>query len=406
VIVNDQNSPLPFGRAASRDGLSHGVLPRPVETAKHTEPGQTIFETAASTTKTRSKQARNRFVVFSHFVLSLAVFAAIAAGGAAWYGKMRFEEPGPLAEKALFTVERNTNIRDVAVRLYTAGIIEDERIFYYGVRASGNSAKLKAGEYEIAANASMRDVMNTVISGRSVQYGVTIPEGLTVQQAWARIANNEALTGPMPAELPAEGMLIADTHTFPRGTSRESVVTRLVEMQKSLVEEIWAKRNPDIPVKDINEFVTLASIVEKETGVAEERPRVAAVFVNRLRQGMKLQSDPTIIYGIFGGAGKPSDRPIYKSDIENPTPYNTYTIDALPPGPIAIPGRAALEAVANPPETKELFFVADGTGGHVFAETYEQHNENVVKWRAIEAEREAAAKAEAEKAAAGAQSGG
>jgi UPF0755 protein len=404
--VNDQNTPSPFGRAASREGLSHGVLPRPVEAAVAPAPGQTVFEPAAPAKAARSKQARNRFIVFSHFVLSLAVFGAVAAGAAAWYGKAMFERPGPLSEKTLFTVERNTTIRDVAVRLHTAGIIEDERIFQYGVRATGNAAKLKAGEYEIAANASMRDVMNAVISGRSVQYSVTIPEGLTVQQAWARIANNDALTGSMPTELPAEGMLIADTHTFPRGTSREAVVTKLVELQTALINDIWAKRNTDIPVKDVNEFVTLASIVEKETALAEERPRVAAVFVNRLRQGMRLQSDPTIIYGIFGGAGKPSDRPIYKSDIENPTPYNTYTIDALPPGPIAIPGRAALEAVANPPQSNDLFFVADGTGGHAFAETLEQHNDNVAKWRAIEAEREAAAKAEADKAAAGTQTGG
>ena len=148
----------------------------------------------------------------------------------------------------------------------------------------------------------------------------------------------------------------------------------------------------NLPVQNVNEFVTLASIVEKETGIASERPMVAAVFINRLNQGMRLQSDPTIIYGIFGGAGKPSDRPIFKSDIENPTPYNTYAIDGLPVGPIAIPGRAALEAVANPPASRNLFFVADGTGGHVFAETLDEHNANVVKWRRIEKEREDAAK--------------
>jgi UPF0755 protein len=392
--VSDQPTPPIFGRAASRDVITDApVLPKAQPSP--VQPGPEVKAAAARAFK-RSSLARNRFVVFGHFVLSLGLLAAIAAGGAAWFGKIKFEEPGPLAAETVFIVERNTTLRDIAVRLNTAGIISDERIFYYGVRASGNTENLKAGEYQASAGASMRDVMDLIVSGRSVQYGVTIPEGLTVQQAWARIAANDALTGDMPAEMPAEGMLVADTYTFPRGATRQSVVDRMTALQQALVDEVWAKRAPDLPIKDANELVTLASIVEKETGIAEERPRVAAVFINRLRDGMRLQSDPTIIYGIFGGAGKPADRPIYKSDIEKPTAYNTYTIDGLPPGPIAIPGRAALEAVANPITTRDLFFVADGTGGHVFAETYEEHNANVAKWRRIEAEREKAAEAAGE----------
>jgi UPF0755 protein len=316
----------------------------------------------------------------------------VIAGGIAYYGKFQFEKPGPLAAPTIFVVERNTSLRDISVRLFTEGVVADERIFQFGVRAKGKANALKAGEYEIAAGASMQQVMETLVSGRSVQYAVTIPEGLTVTQAWQRIATNEALTGDMPAAMPAEGMLLADTYSFPRGTSRGDVVERLRQLQAKLVDDVWQTRAPDLPISSVNEFVTLASIVEKETALANERPRVAAVFVNRLRQGMRLQSDPTIIYGIFGGAGKPADRPIFKSDIETPTPYNTYTIDALPPGPIAIPGRAALEAVARPIETKDLFFVADGTGGHVFAETLDEHNANVKRWRQIEAEREKAAK--------------
>jgi UPF0755 protein len=331
-------------------------------------------------------------VVFSHFVLSLMMIVAVAAGAAAYYGKLQFDRPGPATSAKLFVVERNSNLRDISVRLFTEGLISDERVFQMAVRATGNGAKLKAGEYEVAAGASMRDVMNLITSGRSVEYSVTIPEGLTVQQAWAKISSNESFTGNMPAQMPAEGMLIADTHSFPRGTDRTEVVNKLIDLQTALINETWAKRAPNLPVKNLNEFVTLASIVERETGVSAERPHVASVFVNRLNQGMRLQSDPTIIYGIFGGAGKPADRPIYKSDIEKPTPYNTYTIDGLPVGPIAIPGRAALEAVANPLNTKDLFFVADGTGGHVFAETLEEHNANVVKWRRVEKEREEAAK--------------
>lgn len=340
----------------------------------------------------RSRLARNRLVVFSHFILSILLIGAVTAGAAAYYGKNQFEKAGPSQNAKVFVVERNSNLRDISVRLFTEGVISDERIFQMAVRASGNGAKLKAGEYEIAAGSSMRDVMNIITSGRSIEYAVTIPEGLTVQQAWQKIAENPSFTGNMPEKMPSEGMLIADTHSFPRGTDRTEVVNKLIDMQTALINETWAKRAPNLPVQTIQEFVTLASIVERETGVASERPHVASVFVNRLNQGMRLQSDPTIIYGIFGGAGKPADRPIYKSDIEKPTPYNTYTIDGLPIGPIAIPGRAALEAVANPMQTQDLFFVADGTGGHVFAETLDEHNANVAKWRRIEKEREQAAK--------------
>lgn len=358
--------------------------------------GLTIFRSeksseSAKATAKRSRFAHYRIVIFGHFMLSVMLIGALGAGAAAYYGKIQFEKPGPSQLAKVFVVERNSGLRDISIRLFTEGLISDERIFQIAVRATGNAAKLKAGEYEIAAGASMRDVMNLITSGRSIEYSVTIPEGLTVQQAWARIAENPSLTGNMPAQMPSEGMLIADTHNFPRGTDRTEVVNKLIDLQTNLILEIWAKRAPDLPLENVNEFVTLASIVERETGIAAERPRVASVFINRLKQGMRLQSDPTIIYGIFGGAGKPSERPIYKSDIETVTPYNTYAIDGLPAGPIAIPGRAALEAVANPMTTNDLYFVADGTGGHVFAETLEQHNTNVAAWRRIEKEREDAA---------------
>lgn len=385
-----------FGRAEPRDAVLHIQNGTPLA-------GQTVFQQSAEPTATvtkRSRHARNRLVVFSHFVLSILMIGAIAACGAAYYGKLQFDRPGTSQEDKIFIVERNSNFRDISVRLYTDGLISDERVFLMAAKATGNASKLKAGEYEVPAGASMRDVMKIITSGRSVQYSVTIPEGLTVQQAWARIASNESFTGNMPAEMPAEGMLVADTHSFPRGTDRTEVVNKLIDLQTALINEIWEKRAPGLPVQNISEFVTLASIVEKETGVSSERPHVASVFVNRLNKGMRLQSDPTIIYGIFGGAGKPSDRPIYKSDIEKPTPYNTYTVDGLPIGPIAIPGRAALEAVANPLKTNDLFFVADGTGGHVFAETLEEHNANVAKWRRVEKERlDAAKNANAEPAA-------
>ena len=177
---------------------------------------------------------------------------------------------------------------------------------------------------------------------------------------------------------------MANTVNFTRGTTREQIVKRLREGQQKLVADIWAKRSADLPIKNINDFVTLASIVEKETGIPSERPQVAAVFYNRLEKNMRLQSDPTVIYGLFGGKGKPSDRPIYQSDLDKETPYNTYKINGLPPTPIANPGKDALEAVANPPKTDALYFVADGTGGHVFSKTLDEHNANVRKWRALQ----------------------
>ena len=183
--------------------------------------------------------------------------------------------------------------------------------------------------------------------------------------------------------MPREGTLLPETYKFPRGTTREQVIQRMQQAQKRVLAEIWERRNPDVPVKSPEQLVTLASIVEKETGRADERSRVAAVFVNRLRQKIKLQSDPTIIYGLVGGKGT-LGRPIKRSEITQPSPYNTYVIEGLPPGPIANPGRASLEAAANPARTRDLFFVADGTGGHAFTETYDQHQKNVAKLRAIE----------------------
>ncbi len=333
----------------------------------------------------RSRKARSQVVVFMNFIMSLLVFLAVGAGLAAYYGKAQFDAKGPSSDAATFVVKRGASMGDVASQLASRNLISDARIFRYGAKVLDQEKDLKAGEYEFKAGASMRDILANLVSGKSILHSLTIPEGLTVQQILARIGEDEVLTGGMPAEIPAEGSLLADTQRFSRGTTRTEIVQKLMNDQKKLVEEVWARRAPNLPVKDINEFVTLASIVEKETGKSDERPRVAAVFINRLNQGMRLQSDPTIIYGIYGGLGKPANQPIRRSDIDKVTAYNTYQIDGLPPTPIANPGKAALEAVANPSQTNELFFVADGTGGHVFAATLEEHNENVARWREIEA---------------------
>jgi len=208
-----------------------------------------------------------------------------------------------------------------------------------------------------------------------------------------RLAEVDFLAGNI-REIPKEGTLLPETYNFPRGTTREQVIQRMQQAQKRVLQEIWERRSSEVPVKTPEQLITLASIVEKETGRPDERSRVAAVFINRIRQRMKLQSDPTIIYGLVGGKGT-LGRPIMRSEIEQPTPYNTYVIEGLPPGPIANPGRASLEATANPARTKEIFFVADGTGGHAFAENLAQHQQNVAKLRQFEAQvRQSAAPAD------------
>jgi UPF0755 protein len=344
--------------------------------------------------RTRSRGSRNQLIVFLNFLMSTLVLVVLGALAAVYFGKAQFEGAGPLARTDTVLIRPNTGVTQIASTLERGGFISDARIFRMGARALGADNQLKAGEYEIKAGASMRDIIELLQSGRSMLHSLTIPEGLTVEQAFERIAAHEVLEGDMPAELPPEGSLIADTQRFTRGMTRQEIIDKMVADQKRLVESIWERRAEGLPLADINEFVTLASIVEKETGRGDERSRVAGVFVNRLKRGMRLQSDPTIIYGIFGGKGKPSDRPIYRSDIDKPTPYNTYTIDGLPPTPIASPGRAALEAVANPSVTEDLYFVADGSGGHAFARTLEEHNRNVARWREIERTRGDAAAAE------------
>lgn len=346
----------------------------------------------------RSKRSRSQFVIFMNFLMSIIVLATIGAVAALYFGKVTFDGAGPSQSAETFLIRPNTSVAEIARQLEARGMISNQHIFRVGLRAHGADGSLRAGEYEIPAAASMYDIMELLRSGRSILHAITIPEGWTVHQAFERISNMEELEGDMPDELPPEGSIAADTIRFTRGMQRADVISRLSQDQQRLVESIWERRADDLPISDINEFVTLASIVERETGRGDERSRVAAVFINRLNQGMRLQSDPTIIYGIFGGEGLPAGRPIYRSDIDTPTDYNTYTIDGLPPGPIAIPGRASLEAVASPSQTDDLYFVADGTGGHAFARTLDEHNRNVARWRAIERERTEAAQQAAEEA--------
>ena len=331
----------------------------------------------------RSERARNPFVVVGNAIITILLIAMLGAGGAYYYGKRKLEAPGPLPEDKVVNIPPRAGMTDIAEILQREGVIDNNRWAFIGsVFALKARSGLKPGEYQFQKNASLHEVIGTMVDGKVVQHAVTIPEGLTSEQIVARLSDNDIFAGTVH-EIPREGTLLPETYKFPRGTTRDQVIARMQQAQKRVVAEIWEHRSADIPVKTPEQLVTLASIVEKETGKADERSRVAAVYVNRLRQKMKLQSDPTIIYGLVGGKGT-LGRPIKRSEIMQPSPYNTYVVDGLPPGPIANPGRASLEAAANPARTRDLFFVADGTGGHTFTETYDQHQKNVAKLRAME----------------------
>jgi UPF0755 protein len=321
----------------------------------------------------------------------LAIVAVLAGAAGTYFVYKEYMKPGPLAEDRIFTVEPG-GVAEVAAVLEDNGIIDNARIFEVMAYVSGARTRLRAGEYQFPKQASMQEVMALIASGKSITYKISVPEGFTSEMAVNRINENDVLTGP-PAVVPPEGSIMPDTYVFRRGMTRQKLVEDMRAAQTKLIDELWGVRL-SVPVIDSKEkAVTLASIVEKETGVAEERPLIASVFINRLKKGMRLQSDPTIIYGIAGGKGK-LDRSLTRTDIETETPYNTYRIRGLPPGPIANPGRAALEAVLNPPSTEFLYFVADGTGGHAFASTLDEHNRNVRKWRQIAGSAAATAAAE------------
>jgi UPF0755 protein len=334
-----------------------------------------------------SRRARNPVVIAGNAIFTLLILLLIVGGGAAVLGKSRLETPGPLQEDKVVSIPRS-GMLDIADQLKREGVIEEHRfIFLAGVFVLGARSELKAGEYLFTKHASVREVVETIMEGKVIQHQLTVPEGLTSEQIVARLLEDEILTGNIK-EVPREGSLLPDSYHFHRGFTREQMIARMRQAQDRFVRDVWERRSPDLPLKSPEQLIILASIVEKETGKPEERTRIAAVFSNRLKQKMKLQSDPTVIYGLVAGKGS-LGRPISKSDLAQPTPYNTYVIDGLPPGPIASPGRGAIEAAASPARTKELFFVADGTGGHAFAETYEQHQKNVARLRVIEHEQKA-----------------
>jgi UPF0755 protein len=324
------------------------------------------------------------------FIAVLAVLVLIVSGAYLWENA-NFAAAGPAAAHGAaetdVIIKPGVGLKGIAQELRDAGVIENPLLFELGVRLRRMTPSLKAGEYAIPSKASMLDIMDILISGKTVQHKITVAEGLTSDMVIKLVVADPVLVGPAGAT-PPEGTLLPQTYLFTRDTTRAEIISRMQKAQRDLVAKLWAKRMPDLPFKSPEEAVILASIVEKETSLPEERRHIAAIFVNRLRLGMKLQSDPTIIYSI--SRGYPLGRGIRQSELVKATPYNTYIVAGLPPTPICNPGADSLGAVLDPGTSKDLYFVASGNGGHVFSATIEEQLKNVAALRARERAQKAA----------------
>ena len=307
----------------------------------------------------------------------------IAAAGVSFYLYASFTGSGPSTEDKTLVIPKGSGVAEIAGILKTENVIEDTRIFQFGVRLLSSNKPLIAGEYVFPKGISAAGAMGIMIAGKSITHRLTIPEGLTVREVLELVSSAPLLDGPLPPERPAEGTLLPETYRFLRGESRASIIARMRDDMSTVLAEEWEKRDRSILVKTPEEAVALASVVEKETAQADERARIAGVFYNRLKKGMPLQSDPTVIFAVTLGTRK-LNRGLTYDDLRTDSPYNTYLVKGLPPGPIANPGRDALHAVMHPQSHKELYFVADGTGGHAFAATLDEHNKNVAAWRKVQ----------------------
>jgi UPF0755 protein len=314
---------------------------------------------------------------------ALLALAAVIAG--LWlYGWDRYTRPGPLAQDHIVIIPKGTGVAGIAALLQRNSIVAEGWAFRIGVRVDGIDRGLRAGEFRFPARISARDAARLITSGETVKRRLTVAEGLTAAQALALVATADGMEGAEEIKV-GEGRLLPETYFFKYGDDRAALVARMAAALDKALADAWADRVADIAVKTPAEALVLASIIERETAVAAERGLVSGVFHNRLRRGMRLQSDPTVAYGLNGG--QPLDRPLTRDDLAKPSPYNTYLNGGLPPGPIALPGRAALMAAVKPAATEALYFVADGTGGHVFARTLAEHNRNVARWRKFQRER-------------------
>src|SRR5260370_859060 len=355
------------GPTEGRTGMMSGERPGEIRRAAPRSPRAELEPERVLVRTRRSERVRHPLVMAGNAVFTVLILIAIAGGILFVVAKQRFEAPGPLEQEKIVNIPPRLGIRDIADLLLREGVIDHPWTFVVSAMLAKTHDDLRFGEYQFPKQASMHDVINTIIDGKVVAHQITIPEGLTSQQIVERLLETDILSGNIK-EIPREGSMLPESYRYPRGASRDQVIQRLQQAQARVVQEFWERGMPDLPLRSPEQLVILASIVEKETGRPDERTRVAAVFINRLKQRMKLQSDPTIIYGIVGGKAT-LGRPILKSEIEQHTRYNTYVIEGLPPGPISNPGRAALEAVANPARTKELYFLPDATSAHASSDT-------------------------------------
>lgn len=315
--------------------------------------------------------------IFTALIVLFCIAVTVVCLSAVWV-KYQIIKPGTFEETKEFMVPPGSNGQDVTQKLVTENIITKPKIFYGMLRFI--PITIKAGEYAIPARASMQQVFGTLREGKVIERNVTLAEGLTVKQAILLLKENEFLSGEI-TETPKEGTLLPDTYNFIRGDTRDSLIKRMQEAHTKFVNDAWEKRKPGFMLLTSSQLITLASIVEKETGVASERGQIAGLFFNRLKIGMPLQSDPTVVYVITNKLGHMEGKRLYSKNLKIDSPYNTYKNVGLPPGPIANPGREAINAVLNPEENDYLFFVADGSGGHVFAKSLKEHEANVKKWR-------------------------
>jgi UPF0755 protein len=317
------------------------------------------------------------------FLIFILVLAVLGAG--VWYGEQwNYAAPGPAATGAVVLVKPGEGVTAIAQQLARAGVVGNADLFRLGLRIRGQQSQLKAGEYWFPPQASMASVAGILIAGKSIQYKLTVAEGLTSDMIYRLVVGNDVLVGDAGPE-PAEGTLLPETYLFTRGMTRAHLLALMQSAQQKFLAEHWASRTSGLPVATPAQAIVLASVVEKETAIPEERRHIASVFENRLRQGIKLESDPTIIYGIT--KGYPLGRGIRESELVRATPYNTYVIPGLPPGPICNPGKDAIAAVLDPENTQDLYFVANGKGGHVFTANYADHQKNVARLRQIEKQR-------------------
>src|SRR5258708_6011843 len=343
-------APSRDGTTEGRTGMMSGERPNEFKRAAPRSPRAALEPERVPLPTRRSERVRHPLVMAGNAVFTVLILIAIAGGIMFVVAKQRFEAAGPLEKEKIVNIPPRLGIRDIADLFVREGVIDHPWTFVVSAMLAKTHDDLRFGEYQFPKQASLHDVINTIIDGKVVQHQITIPEGLTSDQIVQRLLETDILSGNIK-EIPREGSMLPESYRYPRGASRDQVIQRMQQAQARVVQEVWERRMADLPLRTPQQLVILASIVEKETGRPDERTRVAAVFVNRLKQRMKLQSDPTIIYGIAGGKAT-LGRPILKSEIEQHTPYNTYVIEGLPPGPISNPGRAALEAVASPARTK------------------------------------------------------